>query len=659
MRQERATYFVTGGTGFIGRWLVDCLIRRGGEIRLLRRASTAPDTQAALSERWQDLGVGSGASITWVDGDVCEPGLGLADPRVALVDHFFHLAALYDLDASAERLHAVNVGGTENVLALLSEQRFAGVLHHVSSIAAAGDFQGRFLESMLDEGQRWPHPYQHSKADSERLVRQAATLRSRIYRPGTVVGDSVNGEALRIDGAYLLFEPLAALRRMIPAWMPLPAVSGPGLPIVPVDFVARAIDELAHAAAGDGSTFHVVDPAAPSARRTLDILSAAGHGPRFRQRVPKSKLTAAKNAATLFLGQDAIAHWSRRLARRLGAPESALDALNTAVTFDTANLERGLAASGLTCPPLEAYAKHLWRYWEDHLDPNRDPEAKRHARLAGTRILVTGASSGVGEALALACARYGARLVLVARRQEELERVAASARDRGGEAHVVVADLRDPEACDRTVREAQAALGAIDVLVNNAAKSIRRLTVDALDRAHDYERTMQLNYFAPVRMTLALLPSMRAQQHGQIVNVLTWGIWVGTPRFGAYLPSKCALESFGAALAAELWHDGIRVSDVLLPWVRTSMLADAYDDVPMMNAEQAAGWILHAIVDRKRRVAPSWAKLVALFRVLDPEGQTRTLNALLHATSRDKEERREFALERRLLRLFGVKGTLF
>jgi NAD(P)-dependent dehydrogenase (short-subunit alcohol dehydrogenase family) len=655
-----STCFVTGGTGFIGRHLVARLLRRGDDVRLLVRPASLERHHERLARLSALAGAPGAGRLTLCAGDVLLPDLGLADPAVALADHVFHAAALYDLEAAPEALQEVNVGGTRHLLELLRRLGFRGTLHHVSSVAVAGSYRGRFLESMLDEGQSWPHPYHRSKLEAERLVR-ASGLRHRIYRPGAVVGDSRTGEADRADGAYFFFKPLSRLRGALPSWVPLAAPDGAGLPIVPVDFVADAIAHLAHADRLDGRTFHVVDPASPDLRRTLDTLSRATHGPRFRHRLPSGRLRAASGLLATLAGPEALAHWRRRLVRRLGAPETALDAWNPDVSFDTAHLEAALAGSPVHCPPLASYARVLWRYWEDHLDPDRDPEAKRRQALEGRRVLVTGASSGVGEALALLLGRYGARVLLVARRADRLAGVAAAVTAAGGEAHAVAADLSDLADCDRVVAYALEALGGVDVLVNNAGKSIRRTVAESVERFHDYERTMQLNYFAAVRLTLGLLPAMRAQRRGHVVNVLTSGIWVGTPRFGAYLASKRALDGFSDSLAAELHHEGIRVSAIYLPFVRTPMVSPTkeFDDLPMMTPEHAASWIADALVGRKRRVAPRWASLIGLSWVLDPGGQTRTLNTLLRATSSDKTERAEVALERRLLKLLGVRGQIF
>lgn len=225
--------------------------------------------------------------------------------------------------------------------------------------------------------------------------------------------------------------------------------------------------------------------------------------------------------------------------------------------------------------------------------------------LRGKTIVLTGASGGIGEQAALQLAARGARLCLVARREDELQRVQQEVAARGGKSWIYAADLADPvsadQCADRLLREHK----RIDVLVNNAARSIRRPIVEALDRMHDYERTMQINYFGAVRLTLRLLPRFLEQQSGQVVNISTMSTQVPIPLFSAYLASKSALESFSRSLAAEVGDQGIAVTTVYFPMVRTPMSSRTaiYKHMRMMDMEQAAGWIVEAVEKRPARVS--------------------------------------------------------
>ena len=220
--------------------------------------------------------------------------------------------------------------------------------------------------------------------------------------------------------------------------------------------------------------------------------------------------------------------------------------------------------------------------------------------LAGRTVLVTGASSGIGEATARAAAATGARVVLVARRESELKRVRAAIEASGGHASSYVADLSDVDAVDALVARVLAEVGTVDYLVNNAGRSIRRSLHLSHDRFHDFERTMAINYFGPVRLTMGLLPSMRAQGFGHVVNIVTWGVQMKAPKFAAYIASKTALDSWSRIAGRETYADGVTFTNMRFALVRTAMVVptDVYDNRASMSAEQAAAEVVRALEDR-------------------------------------------------------------
>ncbi len=201
------TYFVTGSTGFLGRFLLQTLLARDPQahIALLVRAASRGRLEALVT----DLG-GDGRTSLY-EGDLTQPRLGLADADIerlrGSIDHFFHLAAVYDMAAPDEQNQAANVDGTRNAVELANALG-AGCLHHVSSIAVAGDYDGYFREDMFDEGQPLPSSYHRTKFESERLVRTHAEVPWRVYRPAIVVGHSKTGEMDKIDGPYYFFKPI-------------------------------------------------------------------------------------------------------------------------------------------------------------------------------------------------------------------------------------------------------------------------------------------------------------------------------------------------------------------------------------------------------------------------------------------------------------------
>lgn len=220
--------------------------------------------------------------------------------------------------------------------------------------------------------------------------------------------------------------------------------------------------------------------------------------------------------------------------------------------------------------------------------------------LAGRTVLVTGASSGIGEATALAVARRGASVLLVARRQEELDRVCAEIAAIGARVTAYPCDLTDGDGVDALVEQVLADHGAVDYLVNNAGRSIRRSLHLSHDRFHDFERTMAINYFGPVRLTMGLLPAMRAQRFGQVVNIVTWGVQMKAPKFAAYIASKAALDTWSRIASREAYGDNVTFTNMRFSLVRTAMVAptEAYAGRRAATPEQAAERVVRALEDR-------------------------------------------------------------
>jgi short-subunit dehydrogenase len=307
--------------------------------------------------------------------------------------------------------------------------------------------------------------------------------------------------------------------------------------------------------------------------------------------------------------------------------------MNIKVRLEDGNTQAALAGSGISCPPLRTYAKTLYRYYEDHLDPMKQRSARYRRELTGKVVLITGASRGIGLATAHMAAEAGAEVLLVARDATRLEAVAQEIRTAGGHAHAHAADLSSFEDIDALADAVLAQHGGVDVLIHNAARSIRRPISASLDRFHDYERTMALNYFAPVRLTLRLLPSLR-ERGGTISHVLTMGVLIPGPYFAAYLATKSALDAFGDSLMAELQHEGIHVSSVYLPLVKTEMVAPVEEYAgrrDVMTPRRAATMILDGVVDRRRRVMTPMGAYFAFSNRVMPATTSRILNVLERA----------------------------
>lgn len=267
-----------------------------------------------------------------------------------------------------------------------------------------------------------------------------------------------------------------------------------------------------------------------------------------------------------------------------------------------------------------------------------DAKAALADRVAGKNILITGASSGIGAALARRLASTHAHLHLVARRADKLEQLAAELRSTGLQVSIHPADLTLVEDCERLC-QTLINEGGIDILVNNAGRSIRRSIKHSLMRFHDFERTMQLNYFAPVRLSLALLPAMREKQNGQIINISTVGIQTMPPRFAAYLASKAALEWWTRIAASEFLHEGIVFSLVNFPLVRTPMIAPTtlYDRMPVMSPATAADWIGELIITRAKRKVSIAGLSATAAATLFPRTSSLFLNLLFQMSTESEQ----------------------
>lgn len=245
---------------------------------------------------------------------------------------------------------------------------------------------------------------------------------------------------------------------------------------------------------------------------------------------------------------------------------------------------------------------------------------RRHTledRVAGRTVLITGASSGIGRAAALRIAAAGATVALVARREEELRQVSEEIAAQGGTAVAYPCDLTDFDALDSMVAQVLAKHGGVDVLVNNAGRSIRRPVAESYDRFHDYERTMRLNYFASTRLILAVLPGMRERRDGHVVSVLSLANLFGGANYSAYVASKAALDSLTSSLHIETRTENVRFTSIYMPLVRTAMAAPnpRHRNSAALSPEEGAGAICDAIIDRPRRIGPVLGRFAALLDI--------------------------------------------
>ena len=598
-------YFVTGASGFIGKRLVARLLESKDATVYFLTRDKSPERIDALYAYWKT----DKTRAIPVQGDLQQPLLGVAKPEIrklkGKVDHFFHLAAIYDLGASAEAQMAANVDGTSNTVQLAQELG-AGCFHHVSSIAAAGLFEGMFREDMFDEAENLEHPYFGSKHESEKIVRTEYKGAWRVYRPGVVVGDSKTGEMDKIDGPYYFFKLIQKMRKMLPPWMPTIGLEGGRINIVPVDYVVAAMYHLAHKKGLDKRAFHLTDPHPRRVGDVLNIFARAGHAPEMGLRFNAALLGfIPRGVKKSLMALTPVRRIRNAVMKDLGLPEDILQFVNYPTRFDNRETEKALAGSGIAVPRLEDYAWKLWDYWERNLDPDLFVDRSLKGRVKGKVVLITGGSSGIGKAAAFKIAEAGATTIIVARDQVKLDETVAEAKAAKLKLIAYSADVGDEQQCAELVAKLNANHGGVDFLVNNAGRSIRRGIESSYDRFHDFERTMQVNYFGALRLTLGLLPKMTEKRSGHVINISSIGVLTNAPRFSAYVASKAALDAFTRCAASEFVDRGVEFTTINMPLVKTPMIAPTklYDQVPTLTPEDAADLIADAIIHRPVRIA--------------------------------------------------------
>jgi NAD(P)-dependent dehydrogenase (short-subunit alcohol dehydrogenase family) len=591
-------YFVTGATGFIGRHLVERLLDREGDIYVLVREGSVEKLEK-LVEGW-----GQGDRIKPVIGDLGHSNLGV-ETELPKIDHFFHLAAIYDMAADETSNALLNVGGTQHAIELANKLE-VGTFHHMSSIAVAGLYdEGTFNEDMFNEGQKLAHPYHRTKFESEKLVRERVKSPLRIYRPSVVVGNSKTGEMDKIDGPYYFFKLIQKIRHTLPEWFPLVSLEWGWTNVVPVDYVAAVVDHIAHAQDLDGQTFHVVDPKGQRVGEVINTFARAGHAPQAVMRIDRRALqNLPKGVLSFAMKLPALKQIRSGVLSDLGIPDEVVDYIALSCRFDARDTQRALRDSTITLPPLDSYATKLWDYWERVLDPDLYKDHSFEGAVNGKTVIITGASSGIGRAAALKIAAAGGIPILVARTKEKLDEVKDEIEAAGGTAYVAPCDLSDFDAIDALVKQLLDEHPRIDMLVNNAGRSIRRSVALSYDRFHDYERTVHLNYLSPVKLMLALLPHMRDQGGGHVVNVSSIGVQTNPPRFSAYVGSKAALDAFTRVVSSETIGDNVTFTTIHMPLVRTPMIAPTkmYDSFPTISPEEAADLVCEAIRAKPKQI---------------------------------------------------------
>ena len=621
-------YFVTGGTGFIGRYLIGKLLERDGQVHVLVREGS----RGKLEEMRAGFG-DEGEKIVPVIGDLSQPMLGVSEPEIEAlkgkIGHFFHLAAIYDMEADAEEMRVANVEGTIHAVDLANRLE-VGCFELASSIAVAGLYKGTWREDQFEEAENLDtHAYFRTKHESEKVVREQSKRPWRAYRPGIVVGSSETGQMDKIDGPYYFFKLIKRLRAVLPPWVPTVGVEGKEINVVPVDFVAAAMDHIAHIEGLDNQAFHLTDPNPLTAGQLLNLFSRSATAPQMSIRIDPEMLNIIPPAIRGGLMMlPPVKRISDNVLADVGIPREVLVHVNYPTKFDCKNTLAALEGTDISVPPLQTYADRLWDYWERELDPDLYKDRSLGGAIGGKVVMITGASSGIGQAAAEKVAAAGAKVLLVARSADKLEVIKEEIEAAGGEAYVHPCDLADVDDIERMGKEVLEEHGHVDILVNNAGRSIRRSVALSYDRFHDYERTMQLNYFGSLKLILTLLPRMRERKSGHIINVSSIGVQTNTPRFSAYVASKAALDAFSRTIASEIIDDRVHITSIYMPLVRTAMIAPTkmYDAFPTMTPDEAAEMITGAMISKPKKVATKLGNFGELLYAISPKASDAVLN---------------------------------
>jgi NAD(P)-dependent dehydrogenase (short-subunit alcohol dehydrogenase family) len=365
------------------------------------------------------------------------------------------------------------------------------------------------------------------------------------------------------------------------------------------------MDHIAHARGHDGKCFHLVDPHPMRVGEVLNTFAKAARAPSMSLFINAALFGfIPKGIKKGMMTLTPVRRIRNAVMKDLGLPEDIMTFINYPTRFDCRQAQQALEASGIAVPGLDTYAWRLWDYWERNLDPDLQIDRTLKGKVQGRVVLITGGSSGIGLAAAKKIAAAGAKVLIVARDPQKLAEAKKEIAAQGA-VFTYQADIGDEKQCSAFVASVLKEHGQVDILVNNAGRSIRRAIESSYERFHDFERTMQVNYFGALRLTLALLPSMVRRRRGHIINISSIGVLTNAPRFSAYIASKAALDAFSRCAASEYADTGVKFTTINMPLVKTPMIAPTkiYQNVPVLIPDEAADMIADAIVHEPMRIA--------------------------------------------------------
>ena len=410
----------------------------------------------------------------------------------------------------------------------------------------------------------------------------------------------------KIDGPYYFFKAIQKVRHTLPEWFPLVGLEVGRTNIVPVDYVAAAMDHIAHLDGLDGQAFHLVDPKMQQAGDVINTFAerrpraADGHARRQADdgHAPEGRAVLRDEAA------GAQGHPALGAGRPRASRTEVLDYVALKPTFDARDTKRALEGSGIEIPPLETYAEKLWDYWERNLDPDLFKDRSFEGAINGKTVIITGASSGIGLAAAHKIAAAGGIPILVARSVDKARRPRRRSSATAAPPTPTPPTSRTTTRSTRWSRRSSPSTPRSTSWSTTPGRSIRRSVEVSYDRFHDYERTVKLNYLGTIKLILGVLPHMREKKAGHIVNVSSIGVQTNPPRFSAYVASKAALDAFTRVVSSETIGDNVTFTTIHMPLVRTPMIAPTkiYDSFPTISPEEAADLICEAIRAKPKQI---------------------------------------------------------
>ena len=445
----------------------------------------------------------------------------------------------------------------------------------------------------------------------------------RIYRPGMVIGHSQTGEIDKIDGPYYFFKLIQKVRSTLPQWVPTVGIEGGRLNVVPVDFVVNAMDHIAHAEGEDGKCFHLTDPDPYKVGEILNIFAEAGHAPRMAMRIdsrmfgfiPPMIRQGIKNLPP-------VRRITHAVLDDLGIPGSVMSFINYPTRFDSRETERVLQGTGIEVPRLpDLCRQNLGLTGSATWTRTCTRTARCGVRFRAGSVWSPGRPPVSDCPRRASWPRLARSSSLARAHRKSWKRPARSWRSWVARSIAYSCDFADMEDCDRFVKEVLGNHGPVDVLINNAGRSIRRSLNMSFDRFHDFERTMQLNYFGSLRLIMGFAPAMLERKRGHVINISSIGVLTNAPRFSAYVASKSAMDAFSRCAAAE-WSDrNVTFTTINMPLVKTPMIAPTkiYDSVPTLTPEEAADLVAEAIINRPKRIATRLGTFAQVLHALAPK----------------------------------------